>query len=298
VQELLEGKELTAALINEACRVASEEVTLTDSHYTAYHKRLVSALLFKALSKILQKGEAPTPDIHATKVLPTPRATDYKTDIFGTTRSGAPCANKQAPIGEGIVKLTANMQTAGEIKYSNDVRVMDCAYACYVTSTRACAKVTAVDTSSAEASYGVICYIDGRDVPGRNDCNDMCADPEPLFAATGGVGRVDFYGQPVGMIIADTEEHAKAAAALVEVAYEEEEAILTVDDAVAKESFHGWENAMFANDLTSKHKQGSATQVPPLSLTPVIICESPPPPLPPPTRAARCSRRIPRTLCV
>jgi hypothetical protein len=254
----LEGKVLTAALIKEACALALEEVTIVEDRYTAYHKSLVTALLFKALSKIMGSeggGEVPTPDIHATKALPMPKATDFKTGIFASGK------NKQAPIGEGIVKLTANMQTAGEIKYSDDLRIMDCAYACYVTSDKACARITAVDTSSAEESCGVICYIDGQDVPGRNDSNDISADPEPLFAATGGVGRVDFYGQPVGMVVADTEEHAKAAAALVVVTYEEEEAILTVDDAVAKDSYHGWQNVMFVNEVVSKHAIGNATKV-------------------------------------
>jgi xanthine dehydrogenase/oxidase len=62
---------------------------------------------------------------------------------------------------------------------------------------------------------------------------------EPVFAR----GVVSSHGQPVGMVYAERLEVALAAAKRVRVVYEDLPAVITIDEAIEKESFfkHGKE---------------------------------------------------------
>lgn len=59
---------------------------------------------------------------------------------------------------------------------------------------------------------------------------------------------VEFHGQPIGMVYAETKEIAQMAAKLVHVEYEDLPAILTISDAIKAESFH---------DFTNRVKRGT-----------------------------------------
>ena len=68
---------------------------------------------------------------------------------------------------------------------------------------------------------GVVAYIDANDIPGINDWN-MKATAEPVFCT----GHVEFAGQPVGLIVAESQEIAVEAAKLVKISYENEQAVI------------------------------------------------------------------------
>jgi len=86
-----------------------------------------------------------------------------------------------------------------------------------VTSTKANAKLIKVDASSALKIPGVIAYLGHKDIPGKNIWGDIVADEELLASE-----RVYHYGQPIGVIVADSEYIAKQATKLVIVEYEED----------------------------------------------------------------------------
>ena len=64
---------------------------------------------------------------------------------------------------------------------------------------------------------GVVAYFDHKDIPGVNNYVFvmMLKDVEELFCS----GKVQYAGQPVGFIVADTAELARAAAAKVRITY-------------------------------------------------------------------------------
>ncbi len=83
----------------------------------------------------------------------------------------------------------------------------------------------------ARAPTASLAAITAADIPGKNDIAPIRTD-EPLLAA----GLVEHEGQVVAAVAAATLDQARAAAKLVKVEYEMLPAVLTVEEAVAKES--------------------------------------------------------------
>ena len=102
-----------------------------------------------------------------------------------------------------------------------------------VTSPYARAKIRAIDISEALASPGITCVLTARDVPGMTDLGAVRHD-EPLFAH----GEVLFHGQMVAVVVGETADLCRQAAAKVKVDYQERASILGARAAVAAESFH------------------------------------------------------------
>ncbi len=99
-------------------------------------------------------------------------------------------------------------------------------------SERTHAKILNVDISAAMALPGVIAAITVADVPGDPDIAPVVRG-EPMLAQ----GMVEFHGQPVVAIAAKDLPTARRAARLVKVTYEDLPAILSIAEAIDKQSF-------------------------------------------------------------
>ena len=99
-------------------------------------------------------------------------------------------------------------------------------------SPHACGRIVSMDTQNVSSSPGVVGVFDADSVPGVNDCSPTNAD-DPVFAQS----RVDFAGQVLFAVAAESEQLARDACQQARVDYELEEPILSVRDALAKESF-------------------------------------------------------------
>jgi xanthine dehydrogenase large subunit len=86
--------------------------------------------------------------------------------------------------------------------------------------------------SPALTAPGVVAAITAADIPGKNDIAPIRSD-EPALAA----GIVEYEGQPVAAIAAATFDQARAAARLVEIVYEPLPAVLSIEEAMARQSF-------------------------------------------------------------
>src|SRR5215470_4214140 len=121
----------------------------------------------------------------------------------------------------------------GAARYLDDVPdVSGTLEAALVLSPHAHARITSIDLSRALAAPGVIVAITATDIPGRNDIAPIRSD-EPALAA----GLVEYEGQPVAAVAAATLDQARAAAKLVVVEYEPLPAVLTVEQAMSRESY-------------------------------------------------------------
>lgn len=109
------------------------------------------------------------------------------------------------------------------------------AHLCLVLSSRAHAKILSVDASAALEEDGVLSYVDHRDLPNeRANYWGTAAIDEVFFA----VDEVVSHGQIIGAIVARTKLQATKAARLVKVEYEDLPVILTIEEALEKQSFH------------------------------------------------------------
>lgn len=103
-------------------------------------------------------------------------------------------------------------------------------------STVAHGKLKTVELSAVRAAPGVIDVLTYADVPGENDVSPSGMHDDPVFAE----GKVQFHGQPVFAVIAETREQARRAARLARIEYEELPAILDIWDLDAQNDKLVW----------------------------------------------------------
>ncbi|MEH6402125.1 MAG: xanthine dehydrogenase molybdopterin binding subunit [Sneathiella sp.] len=132
-----------------------------------------------------------------------------------------------------IAHDSAAKQVAGEATYIDDIaEPKDLLHIYVAQSTKAHAKILKLDVSAVRAAKGVAAVFTAEDVPGVNDASPIMGD-DPVFATD----LVEYVGQSIFAVAGETIELARKAAALAIIDYEELPAILTVDQAIAAESF-------------------------------------------------------------
>ena len=137
------------------------------------------------------------------------------------------------PVSYPIKHLAADKQVTGEAIYTVDIPdPHGCLFAAYVLSTKAHAKILSIDPSKALEMKGVVAFFSAKDVP-KNKYSIMFEDEE-VFASE----LSTFVGKPIGLIVAETHDIATEAAKLVQASYEEFEPIITIEQAIAKDSFY------------------------------------------------------------
>jgi xanthine dehydrogenase large subunit len=128
---------------------------------------------------------------------------------------------------------SAHLHVAGEAAYTDDIlEARGTLHAAFGLSKRPRARIKSLDLSAVRAAPGVVAVLTAADVPGENNVGPILHD-DPILAAD----EVQFVGQPIFLVVADTVDAARRAARLGEVEYEDLPAILTIEDALAKQSF-------------------------------------------------------------
>ncbi|MEV4679992.1 xanthine dehydrogenase molybdopterin binding subunit [Streptomyces kurssanovii] len=151
----------------------------------------------------------------------------------------------EAPVvGVSMPHESAVLHVTGTALYTDDLvaRTKDVLHAYPVQVMKAHGRITALRTGSALAVPGVVRVLTGADVPGVNDAG-MKHD-EPLFP-----DEVMFHGHAVAWVLGETLEAARLGAAAVEVELEELPSVVTLQDAIAADSFHGARPVMRTGDI-------------------------------------------------
>ncbi|UWQ75792.1 xanthine dehydrogenase molybdopterin binding subunit [Leisingera sp. M658] len=91
--------------------------------------------------------------------------------------------------------------------------------------------ITGMHLHDAQHSPGVVAVLTARGLPFSNDVSPSIHD-EPLLAS----GTVNYVGQPVFLVVANSHRNARIAARKGRVDYAEEPALLTLDAALAADS--------------------------------------------------------------
>jgi xanthine dehydrogenase YagR molybdenum-binding subunit len=175
-----------------------------------------------------------------------------------------PSAGRAAPsVGTPVNRVDGRLKVTGGAKYAAELAVPNVAYAVMVTSTIANGRVRRMDATESLHAPGVIAVLTPENAPRLPNAPrpHMPASP-PVGGPGQGAGqpqtgnqpsqqqgagqrqgtppsgpamrvptlmqddRVYYNGQPIGLVIADTFEHAMAAASLVKVTYDEERPVL------------------------------------------------------------------------
>jgi CO/xanthine dehydrogenase Mo-binding subunit len=128
-------------------------------------------------------------------------------------------------LGVARPRLDAPDKVTGATRYAADGRVHGLLHARLVLSTEPHALVRGVDREAALAIPGVVAVLTADDLPIAASGNDRTA--EPLARE-----EIVFAGQPVALVVAESEAAAEDGADAVLVAYEPLDAVLDVEQAM------------------------------------------------------------------
>src|SRR5947209_17856211 len=128
----------------------------------------------------------------------------------------------------------SNKHVTGEAIYVDDVAQAQTMLEVWpVCSPHAHAKILRRDVSAARAIPGISAVLLAEDIPGLNDVGAVRHD-EILLADH----EVFYHGHIVALIVGETPELCRAAAAKMIVEYETLPPIFTIEEAIGAESFH------------------------------------------------------------
>ena len=136
-------------------------------------------------------------------------------------------------VGKSVKHDSAPKHVTGEAVYVDDRLEFPNQLHVYARmSDRAHARIISIDTSPCYQIPGVAIAITAKDVPGQLDIGAVLPG-DPLLAD----GKVEFVGQPVIAVAADSLETARKAAMAAIIEYEDLEPVLDVVDALRKQHF-------------------------------------------------------------
>lgn len=153
-------------------------------------------------------------------------------------------------IGQSISRFEDPRLLRGAGRYVNDVSLPRQAYAYFLRSPHAHAKIVRLDTTAAKAAPGVLGVFTEAEVAAdglgttkvaiprkRPDGSPLFSRPHPGLAR----GRVRYVGDPLVLVVAETLAEAKDAAELVDVEFEALPSVTDVAEAVKPGSPRVWE---------------------------------------------------------
>ena len=144
-------------------------------------------------------------------------------------------------IGAKVLRKEDRRFITGRGRYVDDMTVPGMKYAAFVRSPHGHAKIAGIDSAEAASMPGVIGILTGEQLQGDGIGNLICGwgvsskDGTPMKMGAWpalAVGTVRHVGQPIAVVVADTQLQARDAAEAVEVSYEELPAVVSAVDAL------------------------------------------------------------------
>ena len=150
-------------------------------------------------------------------------------------------------VGSRVERKEDKKFLTGKGRYTADINIVNQTYACFVRSPHARAKINKVDITKASKAPGVVAVLTGDDLAQdkiggmiagwkivSQDGKDMKVPPHPALAKD----SVNYVGDHVAVVIAETLEQAKNAAELVSVSYKILKAVIDTSNAMNSEAIH------------------------------------------------------------
>jgi len=137
-------------------------------------------------------------------------------------------------IGAAVSRVDGPLKVQGKARFAAEFPLEGVVYAALAYSTIAKGRIAALDTSAAEAAPGVVLVMTHRNAPRLK--------PTPLFGskdkAAGGDGlpimqddRIHWNGQPIAVVLAESQEQADHAKSLIRADYQTEPATTSFEAA-------------------------------------------------------------------
>ncbi|GFO23340.1 xanthine dehydrogenase/oxidase [Plakobranchus ocellatus] len=220
-ETFLANKKLSAAVVKEAYSTLRDELVPTESPLESsakYRKELASGLLYKVLLGLC-----------GTK---NPKVRTGAEDLHRPVSSGLQTYQEMArefPLKHALPKVTSTLQASGEAVFVNDMpKFQQELFAAFAIADVGSAIIGSIDPSEALKIPGVTHFLSAKDTL----CNDF---PQPMNPELFATKEVFYAGQPLGLVLAETQPLAIEAAKKVKVNYSKVMTpILTVEDSLAR----------------------------------------------------------------
>jgi len=124
-------------------------------------------------------------------------------------------------VGKRVSRIDAREKATGEARFVDDLSFPGMLHGAVVRSSRPRARILSMDLDAALGRPGVVAVAGPGDVPGENNV-PLILPGHPLLAP----GEVNFHGQALAVVGAETKEEADAAAESVRVKYEPQTPLL------------------------------------------------------------------------
>src|ERR1051325_7874413 len=161
-----------------------------------------------------------------------------------------------SPIGQSIARVDGRLKVIGAAKYAAEFARPRLAYGALIQSTIANGRVAKIDSSAAKSAPGVVQILTRENAPHFRPYPDDLRKP-----GAPGENRVplqddEIYhdGQHLGVLVADSFEQATYAASLVQVTYQSQPPVVTLNDERAQKNASAPDK--FAGRDELQHKRG------------------------------------------
>src|SRR5205085_6428372 len=124
-------------------------------------------------------------------------------------------------VGKRFKRADSPERLTGQVRYTGDLVLPGLLHGRLVRSPHASARIVSVDKSAASNTPGVVAVLTAEDLPVR-DIQEAVESRSIVLA----LGRAVYVGQPVAVVLAETEAAAEDGASAVEVEYEPLDATL------------------------------------------------------------------------
>ncbi len=150
-------------------------------------------------------------------------------------------------VGSRVERKEDKKFLTGKGRYTADITLANQTHAIFIRSPHARAEIKKVDTSKAQKAPGVVAVFTGEDIANdkiggliagwkivSEDGTEMKVPPHPPLAKD----SVNYVGDHVAVVIAETLDQAKAAADMVKVDYKILKAVVDTDKAMSSDAIY------------------------------------------------------------
>ncbi len=145
-----------------------------------------------------------------------------------------PLLRKHGSLGQSVSRIEGPMKVQGKTRFAAEFPYDNISYAALAFSTVARGRIIDLHVSAAEAAPGVILVMTYKNAPRMKAPSLMMSSPTAAGASDLPVMQDDeihWNGQPIALVLAETQEQADYAASLIEAEYELMPAVLSFEEA-------------------------------------------------------------------
>jgi CO/xanthine dehydrogenase Mo-binding subunit len=135
-------------------------------------------------------------------------------------------------VGQPVLRYGGQGRVSGTQQFLTDLKFTDAAHVALVTIPVGCAELIALNTASAQDMPGVVDVVSADDLPQPVPRFGVSHQDRPVLAT----GTVNYHGEPIVAVVAETIDQAQAAARAVRIEYRELPGVYDLDAALAPDA--------------------------------------------------------------